>query len=321
MKTVLITGGAGFIGGHLARKYLAMDYRVYVLDDFSTGLEENLPIDPNLFIHRHSILDKACLKQFAHADLIIHLASVVGMKKVKQDADLTYRTATEGTRNVLECLAGIPTVLFSSSAVYGMTGTESRCSEFDELNENGLTQYDGGIPGYATGKRHMEQIGLSKARDGRKVLIVRPFNVIGERQLSNYGMVVPKFIKAAMSDMPLIVYGNGLQSRCFSDVNTFVDAMVKLIHCDAAWVPGGNIVNIGSDKPTTINSLAQITISLCGSRSTLEYLPFHEVFKGHVDVQGRIPDTTKFTDLAGHIEWPGIEQAVNKIFTSYLIEK
>lgn len=185
-KHVLITGGTGFIGSHLARKFLSAGAIVHIFDNLSTGRLENLPRHPNLVLHNGSIMDRQSLQNRSHKEfnVIFHLASIVGMKLATTQHRLVYETATVGTENVLETIPGSPVVLFSSSAVYGLHQekpvSESSVAPFDEL-----MQYDGGKLGYACGKFEMEQIGKKYSENGRKVLIIRPFNVVGNRQLGD----------------------------------------------------------------------------------------------------------------------------------------
>ncbi|KQS24770.1 NAD(P)-dependent oxidoreductase [Dyadobacter sp. Leaf189] len=309
--SVLITGGAGFIGSHLAPAFLKIGFKVRILDNLSTGTLENLPVHPDLSFTNCSILDENALKSLAGFDLVVHLASVVGMKLAKQNPVLTYQTAVKGTNNILKYTGNTPIVLCSSSSVYGLSDTGIKMREDAAITDGNLLDYDGGTLGYACGKRHMEQLGIAAAAAGRKVLIVRPFNVIGLRQVGTYGMVVPAFIQAAMADIPLRIFGDGNQTRCFSDVNTFVQSLIRLLSIDLAWQPGSNIVNLGSDQTVSINALANKIIRAIGSASAIEHVPFKSIFPGQVDVQNRLPDTSYSKSLLGDISWPNIDDVIN----------
>ncbi|CAG5070560.1 dTDP-4-oxo-6-deoxy-D-allose reductase [Dyadobacter sp. CECT 9623] len=308
--SVLVTGGAGFIGSHLVPAFLKIGFKVQVLDNLSTGLLENLPVHPDLSFNQASILDEAEMRNLGKFDLVVHLASIVGMKLAKQDPILTYKTAIKGTENVLRYTGDTPVVLCSSSSVYGLSDTGTRMREDAEIAENSLLDYDGGILGYACGKRHMEELGIAASASGRQVLILRPFNVIGVGQVGTYGMVVPTFIGAAMAGMPLRVFGDGNQSRCFSDVTTFVQSLIQLLSTKMAWRPGHNIVNLGSDQTVSINLLALKIINAVGSSSVIEYVPFKTVFPGQKDVQNRLPDISYSKTLIGDINWPIIDDVI-----------
>ena len=313
-KNVLITGGSGFIGSYLVRMLLELAANVYVLDNLSTGSLENLPESPNLFFYNGSILDRLFAKQFLNInfDYIIHLASVVGMRLATKQQQLVYKTATTGTQNVMDAFPDVPIVLFSSSAVYGM---ENRLpvKEYQPISYSQLLKYDGGKPGYACGKWEMEQIGLRASEKGRKVIIVRPFNVIGNRQVGTYGMVLPTFIKQALNGEPLTVLDDGFQVRSFSCVETFTECLFKLLDKSDAWIHGNNIFNMGTQKGNSINELAKIVIEETGSKSSIQYLLYQDIFPNHTDVIYRVPDTSHGEKYFGKTEWPTLRQIVNKV--------
>jgi UDP-glucose 4-epimerase len=159
----------------------------------------------------------------------------------------------------------------------------------------------------------MEQIGLDHAEVGRKVLIVRPFNVVGPRQISEHGMVVPSFIRKALINSPLIVYGDGSQTRCFSCVDTFVRSVLSLLQYIQIWDLGKNIINVGTEEKTSINQLANEIISQTNSSSIIEYMPYDKVFKGQIDVQERVPDTTLLRKYLGNLAWPSIKTVISEL--------
>jgi len=320
-KTVLITGGAGFIGSHLVRKFLKDGSTVHVFDNLYTGRMDNLPEHPDLFFHEGSIMDLPALELLKayDFDVIFHLASVVGMRLATKYQQLVYDTATIGTLNVLNTFKGVPIVLFSSSAVYGM---DNKCAvkETAPVAFDQLLQYDGGKLGYACGKYEMEQIGRRAAQNGRKVLIIRPFNVVGMRQLGNYGMVIPSFINQALQGKPLTIYDDGFQVRSFSCIQTFVKCLCKLMEYDEVWTADKNIVNIGTSNGQSINDLAGIVLQETKSHSLVKYHLYEDFFQNHKDVVYRVPDTTYGEQFYGKVEWPSLRDIVKDILQNFTVE-
>jgi UDP-glucose 4-epimerase len=321
IDTVLITGGAGFIGNYIVKKFLKSGVNVHVLDNLSTGSVINLPAHPNLTFHHGSILEKLflqSLKKF-NFDLILHLASIVGMRLATKYQPLVYQTATTGTLNVMETFKSAPVVLFSSSAVYGMDNKYA-VKEDQAIAHDQLLKYDGGQNGYACGKWEMEQLGLKAARDGRKILIVRPFNVIGTKQVGTYGMVVPTFIKQAIDGKPLTIFDDGFQIRSFSCVDTFIKCLFKIMKFDEVWEMGKNIINIGSRNGYSINDLAFIVLEETHSASVIHYHFYEEFFPNHKDVIYRVPDTTYGEKFYGKIEWPTLRDIVKNILNAMVMK-
>jgi len=316
-KNVLVTGGAGFIGSYIVKKFLRLGTNVHVLDDLSTGSLDNLPMHDSLTFHHGSVLDKTFLNSLKELqfDLILHLASIVGMKLATQYHQLTYKTATSGTWNIMNTFQKVPIVLFSSSAVYGMDN-KKLVKEDQPVAFEQLLKYDGGKFGYACGKYEMEQIGLSAAQNGRKVLIVRPFNVVGTKQIGTYGMVIPTFINLALEDKPLIIYDDGFQVRSFSSINTFVECLFKIMNAEEAWNINQNIINVGSRNGYSINDLALIVLKETKSNSVIKYRLHKEFFPDHKDVVYRVPDTTYGEKFYGKIEWPTLTGIVKDILES-----
>ncbi|HYE76976.1 MAG TPA: NAD-dependent epimerase/dehydratase family protein [bacterium] len=311
---VLVTGGCGFLGHHLVRRLLDEGHEVAILDDLSTGTLANVPTDDErLHVVEGSVLDPAAVRRAAEdAAAVFHLAGVVGMRLAVGDRDRAYNIAVDGTRNVLEATGNTPVVLYSSSAVYGLTSRVA-VSEDQTPGESGVLAYDGGYRGYATGKWELEKLGQAAATTGRPVLIVRPFNAVGEGQTGTYGMVVPSFIRMARSGEPLTVYDDGEQSRTFSEVRTFVDALMRLVVLPEAWAFPRNVFNIGTSESTTIGELAQIVLEETDSESVVHYIPYGEIFPGKQDVRARVPDTTRLERLIGPVEWPTIREVVREL--------
>jgi UDP-glucose 4-epimerase len=309
---VLVTGGAGFIGSHLVRRLLAQGAQVTVLDDLSTGREENLPDHPRLRLVRGCITDPRAVRAAGPADLVLHFAGVVGMRLATRERERAYRVAVEGTCRVLRETAPAPVVLCSSSAVYGL---DAACPVGERLGlpVRALLAYDGGSPGYASGKRRLEQLGHASARGGRRVLVIRPFNVVGPGQTGAYGMVLPSFVERARAGLPLEVYDDGGQTRCFSEVRVFTACVLALARAPEAWTRRPRVVNVGCSSPTSIAELARMVLQETRSSSTIRHLPYTHVFGGRRDVRERVPDTTRLRALVGDTAWPDIRAIVRDV--------
>jgi len=313
MVHTLVTGGCGFIGRHLVRALLARGEKVVVVDDLSTGRREALAPHPRLALVVASVLERRALaRAAAGADRIYHLAGVVGMRLATSRRDRAYRTAREGTANLLALSAPVPTVLFSSSAVYGLSPRTPSPESPLPLEESNLV-YDGGEPGYSLGKRHLEELGREEAARGRPVLAVRPFNVAGPGQSGAYGMVLPTFVDRAAAGAPLPVYGDGSQTRTFSGVERFVETLIRLTAIEEAWELPDHVVNLGARRPLSIMALARRVIALMGSSSPIEVVPFERVFPGFQDAPCRIPDTGRAESLLGRIEWPSVDELIHAV--------
>lgn len=320
---VLVTGGAGFLGRQLVARLLEAGSRVTVLDDLSTGSLERLPEHPRLRVVVGSVLDAAALASAAttsarpgdgQMDFVFHLAGVVGMRRVAQDGRLAYSVAAEGTRAVLAATGDAPVALFSSSAVYGLSRS-APARESDPIAPADVLAYDAGSPGYASGKLELERLGLDAAAGGRRVLVVRPFNVVGEGQSGAYGMVLPTFVAAALAGQPLRVHGDGSQVRSFCEVGAFTDALLKLCACEAAWSPASNPINVGSPQPTSILELARLVLAATGSASSLQFVPYEVDYPGRTDVAARVPDVARLETLIGPLRWPSLESVVSRVAT------
>lgn len=319
-RRVLVTGGAGFIGGHLVAALLARGAEVTVVDDFSTGTAANLPEHPSLRVVRGCVTDRAVMEGVGPVDLVFHLAAVVGMRLVASDRGRAYTLAVNGTFNALRATGTAPVVIVSSSAVYGLQRS-GRASERMRPTAARLLEYDGGIRGYASGKWAAEQLGRRAARAGRRVLIVRPFNVVGPRQSAEYGMVVPTFVGCAVDGRPLTVFAPGTQTRCFTGVDAFIRCMLRLAETDAAWTVPNHTVNVGTDTPISIARLARIVLEETGSSSPVEVVPYQSRFPEVHDVQRRVPDVRRLTRLVGAWEWPDIRTIIRECVASLAAER
>lgn len=313
MKRALLTGGAGFIGAHIVARLLQAGWRVRVLDDSSTGSRNRLPGDSAQFEYiEGSVLDRDMLaKAAAEIDLVVHLAAVVGMQQACRDPAYAFRVSREGTENVLSATRQSPAVLFSSSSVYGI-GHRTVASENDPICWDDCLAYDGGVPGYATGKFALEKLGRNALDTGRPILILRPFNVVGPGQVGDYGMVLPRFVERALRGDPITIYGDGLQSRSFSEVGQFVECIYRLIHTEQAWLPAFNPINIGARHVTRIRDLAEMILQQTRTNSEVTYLPYATAYPGKIDVRHRYPDVKRLEHLIGPVAWPSLREIVSK---------
>ena len=296
----LITGGAGFIGSHLAERLLGQGERVVVIDDFSTGSRDNLASvadDPNLTVIESTVTGCESLGSIvADSGYVFHLAAVVGGDLVVQSPIRTIETNLKATEAILEAAAPnrTPMLLPSSSEVYGKSSREG-FAETDDLLIGPPTL---GRWSYACSKLMDEFLALAfHAERQLPVIVARIFNTVGPRQTGRYGMVLPRFVEAAKAGEPLRVFGNGQQSRCFCHVNDTVEALLRLAMCDRA--PGG-VFNIGSTEEVTILGLAKRVIELTGSTSEIELVPYDEAYdNGFEDMQRRQPVIDKLEQFTG----------------------
>jgi UDP-glucose 4-epimerase len=300
--TVFITGGAGFIGSHLAQRLLDANRRVIVLDDLSTGAMDNiqhLTDRPGFEYRIGSVHDAPLVAELVdRADVTVHLAAAVGVRLIVDEPVRTIETNVHGTEVVLEAVARKqkPVVLASTSEVYGKS-TKIPFAEGDDLV---LGPTANSRWAYACSKALDEWLGLAYARQKKvPVTIVRLFNTVGPRQTGRYGMVLPNFAAQAIRGKPITVYGTGTQSRCFAHVKDAVEAMVRLMELAPA---SGNVFNIGSTEEVSIAELAERVKAAAGSTSEIVSVPYEEAYtEGFEDMQRRIPDTTKLRAAIGFV--------------------
>ncbi|MCT9007401.1 NAD-dependent epimerase/dehydratase family protein [Streptomyces rhizosphaerihabitans] len=311
-QPVLVTGGAGFIGSRLVRSLASAGHHVRVLDDLTTGRPESVDAIPGVTLVRGSVLDPDAVAEAARGTgLVLHLAGVVGMRLAAQQSAYAYAVGHDGTANVLARSGDTPVVLVSSSAVYGLSDSAAVLREDLPLDRAVPLAYDGGAPGYATGKWEMERLGQQAAHQ-RPVLVVRPFNVVGPGQSGRYGMVLPTFFRQAGADVPLTVHGDGTQRRCFTDIDQFTRRLLDLAASDAAWRPDGNVFNIGSTTETAIGDLARLVLDATGSTAGVVHVPYESVFPGRTDVTGRVPRLDRLTSAVGETDWLSAAALVRK---------
>ncbi len=300
-KHYLITGGAGFIGSFLAESLLADGERVTVADNFSTGEQRNLDAvrnHPDLNIVELDVTrDAEQLEELIRqADVVVHLAAVLGVELVVREPMKTISTNVKGTENVLfpATKYGKRIILASTSEVYGKSDNDL-FSETDDLH---LGAPNFSRWSYACSKLLDEFLLMACVQNqGLPGTIVRFFNTVGPRQTGSYGMVLPRFVAAALNNTPLRVYGDGQQSRCFCHVQDVIRALRFLLADDRSI---GNIYNIGSQELITIEELARTVIEETGSQSPIEYIPYDQAYaKGFEDMRRRRPNTSAIRQLTG----------------------
>jgi UDP-glucose 4-epimerase len=297
---LLITGGAGFIGSHLAEAYLERGDEVSIIDDLSTGSIENiqhLKRHPRFDYTIESVRNAPVLAELVdRADVVIHLAAAVGVQLIVESPVRTIETNVRGTEVVLEVAnKKKKTVLIAStSEVYGLSDRVP----FREDGNLVLGSTSKGRWSYACSKAIDEFLALAYWREKRlPTIIVRLFNTVGPRQTGQYGMVVPRFVKQAIAGRPLTVFGDGSQTRCFCHVQDVVGALMKLVDTPASV---GEVFNIGSTEEVTILQLAETVKRLASSSSEIVFVPYDEAYEeGFEDMPRRVPDTTKIDRLVG----------------------
>jgi UDP-glucose 4-epimerase len=310
----LITGGAGFIGSHLAERLLADGHRVTVIDDLSTGRAANLaPIHQHARFQfvRDSVENVHTTNTLmSQADAVFHLAAAVGVKLVAEQPVHTIRTTIHGTEVVLEAAArwNRPVLITSSSEVYGK-GSRVPFAEEDDV-VMGATRYSRWC--YAYSKGIDEFLGLAYHRQfGLPVVLARLFNTVGPRQVGMYGMVLPRFVEAALQGRPLTVYGDGNQTRCFCHVSDVVDALVKLMQTPAAV---GDVFNLGGAQEISINDLAKRVITLSGSTSPIHHEPYEKVYGfAFDDLPRRVPRLDKIRAAIGFSPRLDLDQIIRSV--------
>jgi UDP-glucose 4-epimerase len=295
-SSVLVTGGAGFIGSHLVDMLLASGNHVTVIDDMSTGQQSNLPIENDrLSVCNGTVGDQLQLVEPTF-DYIFHLAAAVGVKLVVDEPIRTIETNVLETSAILRfaSINKTPLLIASTSEVYGK-------SEALPMHEDGNLVFGSTTKSrwsYGCSKALDEHLAMAwYRREGLPVRIPRFFNTIGTRQRGSWGMVVPRFVAAALSGNPLIVYGDGSQTRCFCDVRDTVPLLLTLMTTNESI---GKPVNVGSDDPITILQLAELVQTTLDSKSNIEFKTMHDVYgDGFEDLQDRQPDLTRLNALVG----------------------
>jgi UDP-glucose 4-epimerase len=296
----LITGGAGFIGSHLADALLARGDHVTALDDLSTGSAENvrhLHGHPRFVLHEGSILDHDVVaKLAAQNDVVAHLAAAVGVQLIIERPLESLITNIRGTEIVLETAAeeGARVLVTSTSEIYGKNATGPLREDADRIL---------GSPfkarwSYSTSKAVDEILAHGYFHDrGMPTIVVRLFNTVGPRQIGAYGMVIPRFVRQALDGDPITVYGDGKQRRSFCHVHDVVRALVALLDHPGAV---GEVFNVGARNEVSISELAELVLTATGCTSPIVRIPYDEAYEeGFEDMERRVPDTSKVETLTG----------------------
>jgi len=297
---ILVTGGAGFIGSHLCERLIAEKHSVVAIDNFSTGRASNLSRLgglPNFQFIEGSILDTEILSSSIRSvDYVFHLAAAVGVFNIVQNPLASLLTNIRGTENVLEAAhsTNIPVFLTSSSEVYGKNISDSLKESDDRILGSPVTLRWS----YSEAKAIDESLAYAYFIEKQlETRIVRFFNTVGPRQLGAYGMVVPRFVKAALGNEPITIYGDGNQTRCFAHVYDVIDAVIAIAFSDKTI---GKVINIGNDFEISINDLAKRVISETGSKSEIIYVSYSEAYgDGFEDMERRVPNIDLIRQLVG----------------------
>jgi UDP-glucose 4-epimerase len=308
---ILITGGAGFIGSHLADHLIDLGHSVWTVDDLSTGAVENiahLKSHPRFHYVIDSIMNVPVLAELVdQADLIFHAAAAVGVRLIVESPVRTIETNIRGTEIVLQAAGKKrkPVVIFSTSEVYG----KSDQIPFSEDSDLVLGPTYKGRWSYACSKAVDEFLALAYWHEKKlPVIVVRLFNTVGPRQTGRYGMVLPTFIVQALRGDPVTVFGDGSQSRCFSYVSDVVGALAGLMIRSEAY---GEVFNIGNAEEVTILELARRVIRQLNSKSPIKFVPYDEAYEaGFEDMPRRVPDLRKIGRLIGYRPKVGLDEMI-----------
>lgn len=296
-RTYLITGGSGFIGSHLADALLARGDSVVVLDNLSTGRLANLSRHPRLRFVHGSVLDELMVDELVHeCDAVVHLAAAVGVKLIVEQPLRSLTTNIRGSEIVIGAAHRYrrKILLASTSEIYGKNSGGPLTETSDRiLGSPGVVRW-----AYSTAKAVDEILANAYHRErGLPAIVVRLFNTVGPRQSPAYGMVIPRLVRQALSGLPLTVFGDGTQTRCFAHVLDVVAALIQLLDHDDAV---GQTFNVGCSDEVSILELAKLITELTGSTSGIELIPYAEAYgTGFEDMERRVPDTTKIRELTG----------------------
>jgi UDP-glucose 4-epimerase len=297
---ILVTGGGGFIGSHLCDRLVLDGHKVIALDNFSTGKLTNLDdliSNPGFTVVEGSVLNSELLRDLMESvDYVFHLAAAVGVFNIVNNPLASLLTNIRGTENVLEIAhsKNIPVFLTSSSEVYGKNVSNSLLESDDRILGSPLTLRWS----YSEAKAIDESLAYAYFIERNlQIRIVRFFNTVGPRQIGAYGMVVPRFVSAAISNEPITIYGNGKQTRCFAHVYDVIDAVLAIAFADNTI---GKVVNVGNDFEISINGLAEKIIADTKSQSKIVYVPYMEAYgDGFEDMERRVPNIELIKQLVG----------------------
>lgn len=313
----LITGGAGFIGSHLADQLLSRGDEVLIIDDLSTGAFENIEPLRHKQGFRYvidTVMNRSLLAELIdQCDTIFHLAAAVGVRLIVESPVRTIETNVRATELVLELAAkkGKKVLITSTSEVYGKSQKLPFCEDDDLL----IGPPDKGRWSYACSKAIDEFLALAYWREKKvPTIIVRLFNTVGPRQTGHYGMVVPTFVRQALAGEPLTVFGDGSQSRCFGWVGDVVTGLIGLNDHSGAV---GKVFNVGNDHEITILDLAHRIINLTNSQSTIRIVPYDQAYEaGFEDMHRRIPRLDRIRGLIGYKATKTLDQILEAVISS-----
>lgn len=318
MPKALITGGAGFVGSHLSDYLLAQGWHVTIVDNLSTGRLQNithLEQTPNFHVVIDDITNAMIVDRYvSECDVVFHLAAAVGVNKILNEPIATIETNINGTEVLLKAARRYRRkfLLASTSEVYGK-GVKFPFEESDDslLGSTSLSRWS-----YAATKAVDEFLALAYHQEADlPVVIFRLFNTVGPRQQGQYGMVLPRFVKWALANEPIQVYGDGQQSRCFGNVSDAVDAIHRLANSDAAI---GEIFNIGNDEEITIIGLAQRVRERAGSTSEVNLIPYEQAYpNGFEDFRRRVPSLAKIGEVVGWEPQTPLDETIDQIIAYY----
>jgi UDP-glucose 4-epimerase len=307
----LITGGAGFIGSHLADRLLARGDSVLALDDLSTGSSRNiahLSDDPGFLFVQGTILDHPLVSGLvADCDIVVHLAAAVGVRLIVEKPLESLLTNIRGTEIVLDAVAegGRKVLITSTSEIYGKNASGALHEDADRvLGSPFKARWS-----YSTAKAVDEILARAYWHDrGVPAIVVRLFNCVGPRQTGEFGMVVPSFVRQALVGQDITVYGDGSQRRCFCHVLDTVGALVALLDHPGAV---GDVFNVGAPHELSMNELAERIAEACGSTSRIVHIPYDEAYEeGFEDMERRVPDVSKIRALTGWEPALGLERII-----------
>jgi UDP-glucose 4-epimerase len=308
---ILITGGAGFIGSHLSELLASDNNQVIILDNYSTGSKENLESNKNIKIIQGSILDIELVNTLmAQVSICYHLAAALGVKNIIDYPLESFETNIKGSEIVLNSAAKyrVRTLLTSSSEIYGKNPNQPLTEESDRvLGSPKVARWS-----YSESKAIDEFYAFQLHKgQGLPITIARLFNTVGIRQSGNYGMVLPRFVAAALTNKPLIVYGDGTQSRTFSAVSDVVLALRALVASDLTI---GEVFNVGGDQLITIENLAAKVIEKTNSDSEIQFKSYEEVYGNNFEEPRiRVPDISKINRAIGWVPTKGLDEIITEL--------
>jgi len=315
---ILITGGAGFIGSHLAEALLDTRHEVYIIDDLSTGSIDNiahLKGRPGFHYTIDSVFNDSLVAELVdRADVVFHLAAAVGVKLIVQEPVHTIETNVHGTEVILRHAAKKKKLVFiaSTSEVYGKS-TAVPFQEDADLVMGATTRHRWA---YACSKALDEFLALAYWKEKKlPIVICRFFSTVGPRQTGRYGMVVPTFVRQALAGEPITVFGDGTQSRSFTYVGDVVDALLKLMVEPRAV---GQVFNLGNSEEVSISGRAQRIKDSTGSKSPIRLIPYEEAYEaGFEDMPRRVPDLTKIGALIGFRPKVGLDEIIQRVVADF----